>query len=452
MSSVTANSTASRGKRRSIDDDDDTTVDPAFFRHKVYTASLKALANDFDIPHRAQLLPMVDTFKPATLGQHLDKMAATLLLGNLTSETNLMALKSSLSHVVDCINPTTKAVFQHHLNDPDLWKSSSVITTSGLSNKARQLFHTIMTNGKNDQGSLESKRLQQAICRLKLELLDADEQDEQCLQVLDVVDTLVRSCVDGTQSSGMTCYRKLTYILDIILKKTHLHLRDGENISRTSNKIIKDFGAKYDMPERRIEMVMEVNDIELSINEWKKKDTDVSVSRQHQSQTIRMNKALLTKWMTYSVPEERMPTLATLAMDWIGPVGYMFTVSPYQDVFVARLFSTLDLPSYVANLPDFIDTLDALYVWKHHHLLMKDILVPAAHRKMNRAMLDKYVSEEEDATRHPAFASPHVLFSPSKRCRTSGSSYGSDDDDDDDDAQGDGSDDDAQGTDSDDDN
>ncbi|ORZ11501.1 hypothetical protein BCR42DRAFT_100629 [Absidia repens] len=89
-----------------------------------------------------------------------------------------------------------------------------------------------------------------------------------------------------------------------------------------------------------------------------------------------MNKALLSKWLSYPVATELTPRLSTLAMDWIGSAGYMFSVSQYKDVFVARTFANLELPTYVANIPDFIDTLDALYVWKNHHCAMKDILLP----------------------------------------------------------------------------
>ncbi|KAG0168807.1 hypothetical protein DFQ28_009627 [Apophysomyces sp. BC1034] len=182
----------------------------------------------------------------------------------------------------------------------------------------------------------------------------------------------------------------MAQILDIILEDTYLDLKDGETMSRTSKEICKanakTFDANFMMNGRRIDLIIQSKDLELSTNEWKK-EANMGVSLKQQAKNIRMNKALLSKRLTCPVAAEMIPRLSTQAMDWIG-----IAVSQDEDVFVARLFANLELPTYVANIPDFMDTLDALYVWKNHHCAMKGILLPAIAKKDSRSVLANLVS------------------------------------------------------------
>ncbi|KAI8339575.1 hypothetical protein BC941DRAFT_254416 [Chlamydoabsidia padenii] len=238
---------------------------------------------------------------------------------------------------------------------------------------------------------------------------------------------VLRSCIGDAGSytpiaSELTFYRKMAQILDIILEDTHLDLKDGEIMSKASKEICKantkTFGAGFMMTGRRIDMIIESKDLELSTNEWKK-DKVMNLSSKQQAKNIRTNKALLTKWLTYPIANDMIPRLSTLAMDWIGSTGYMFSVSQYEDAFVARFFSNLELPVYVANLPEFIDTLDALYVWKNHHCAMKDILLPAISKKESHSVLANLVPAHDLPQSVCPEVSPNVLFTPSKRRRTS---------------------------------
>ncbi|KAG0168055.1 hypothetical protein DFQ30_005353 [Apophysomyces sp. BC1015] len=238
---------------------------------------------------------------------------------------------------------------------------------------------------------------------MKLDLYKAKSQDQELFQVLDVVMAVVRTCIGDVDtpskaSSELTFYRKIAHIFDSILDDTNLVQKDGETMSSTSKDICranaKAFENKYCMSGRRIDLLIESNDVELSTNEWKK-EVPLGVSLKQQSKYIRMNKALLSKWLTYPVTDNMVSRLATLLMDWIGHIGYMFSVSPYQDVYVARHFANLQYPLYVADIPNFITALDALYAWKNHHLDMKDILVPAINKKHQRAYLNNLVYSDD---------------------------------------------------------
>ncbi|CAO3588497.1 unnamed protein product [Absidia cylindrospora] len=104
-------------------------------------------------------------------------------------------------------------------------------------------------------------------------------------------------------------------------------------MNRTSKEICKanakTFDAKFMMYGRRIDLIIQSQELELSTNEWKK-EASVGISMKQQAKNTRMNKALLSKWLSYPVAEEMIPRLSTLAMDWIGSSGYMFSVSQYE--------------------------------------------------------------------------------------------------------------------------
>ncbi|ORZ06510.1 hypothetical protein BCR42DRAFT_443253 [Absidia repens] len=59
-----------------------------------------------------------------------------------------------------------------------------------------------------------------------------------------------------------------------------------------------------------------------------------------------------------------------MSMDWIGSVGYIFSVSQHEDIFVARHVADLRYPLYVANFDEFLETLDALFIWKLFFLFL----------------------------------------------------------------------------------
>lgn len=99
----------------------------------------------------------------------------------------------------------------------------------------------------------------------------------------------------------------------------------------------------------------------------------------------------------------------------LGSNGYMFSVEPFEDAFVARFVARLELPAYVASIPDLLDTLDALYVWKNHQCAMKDILLPAIAKKESQKLFSRLLHAD-----HPTdpYISPNVLYTPTKRRRS----------------------------------
>ncbi|KAI8637360.1 hypothetical protein BD408DRAFT_424641 [Parasitella parasitica] len=124
---------------------------------------------------------------------------------------------------------------------------------------------------------------------------------------------------------------------------------------------------------RRIDLLLSSKNVELSTNEWKCKKVSPDQLITQQTNSIRMNKAILSKLHRLPYQEGDLEK-----MSYIGPKGYMFAVKKVADIHVAVRLKTLLMPEYLFQLPDFPNTLDALYSWSCHQIQLEEIVLPAA--------------------------------------------------------------------------
>lgn len=94
----------------------------------------------------------------------------------------------------------------------------------------------------------------------------------------------------------------------------------------------------------------------------------------------------------------------------LGSVGYMFSVSTIEHVLVSDYYAALQLPTYIADISDFLNTLNSLYQWKSHQVAMKDILLISMRKKENNARLAKLVPAHVSQIQSHGNASPNVFF------------------------------------------
>lgn len=55
----------------------------------------------------------------------------------------------------------------------------------------------------------------------------------------------------------------------------------------------------------------------------------------------------------------------------------MFAVEKVSNIFVATCVETFSMPEYLFQLPNLLNTLDALYRWRNHHHKLEDLLLLA---------------------------------------------------------------------------
>lgn len=352
-------------------------------------------------------------------------MSAKLSMSiDLSNVIQVNALKLSLSHIVDFVNDRIKSLFRQHLDDTSWEELNKVNITlcGGMPATSKNLYQAMMTEGSNN-GKLNLQQLRVAVARKKLSSLELYQTDS--LQILDIIDLLAKHCLPdlairpNNTESELTTYRKFAKILDEILSNTMLDMLDGESICKVSKSIAKNqekmYGSNIPLNNgfgRRIDLILGTKNLELSTSEWKRDKTSPTKCFQQQCKNIRMNKAILTHLLGLPFNEANGDRVLTVGMDWTGPMGYMFAIKQVKDIYVAKPISTLLMPSYLEELPSFEETLNWLYVWRNHHLSLKEIMLPAL-RKCEQevffsSVLGTSVSENINS-------SPNIYLTPSRR-------------------------------------
>jgi hypothetical protein len=68
----------------------------------------------------------------------------------------------------------------------------------------------------------------------------------------------------------------------------------------------------------------------------------------------------------------------------------MLSVCSFDGAYIAQHVADLSLPTELRDLCDFVDVLDVLYSWKHHHLKLEKIVEPAQCRQKRSETLVKF--------------------------------------------------------------
>lgn len=377
---------------------------------------------------------LIKAFDPTTLGEQLDVMSAKLAMSiDLSNIMQVNALKLSLSRIIDTVNNGVTSVFRQYLNS-QVWERINDVDmdiNEGMSTTAKQLYQQILTRGTvNDK--IDKKEMRIAIAEEKLSMLKSDQTE--CLQILDILDVITKHCLtdrsirSDEDASELTCYRKFAKILDEILDNTMLDILDGERVSKASKSVAKNLEKTYNASiplsngfGRRIDLMIASRDVELSTSEWKRSKSPAVKCLQQQAKNIRINKAILRYFLDLPISESDKSKVMTVGMDWMGTMGYMFAVKPLDDVFVARTLCTLTMPTYIDELPSFIDTLDHLYSWRNHHIHVKDIVLEAL-CKQEEGMFFSSVLGSSTTTTTDGHTSPNVYLTPTRSRRRSAES------------------------------
>ncbi|KAG0186017.1 hypothetical protein DFQ28_008443 [Apophysomyces sp. BC1034] len=430
---------------------------PEKFREEVFQMVMNSLIHgNLIMSDVVRLQRFVNFFRPTTLSQQLDFMAARLLSEDLQNDVILAALKVSASKILSCINPKVNQVFQKHIKDTQVWHSaaqSTVQLPDGLSDASKTVFEEVIKSARDDKQKLNKRLLNIAVCRKKLEIVESDEPDREILEVLDVIVAIAnnfsekqREKLHSTSPSEMTFYRKFAQVLDIVLRDSRLDINDGEHVCKAS-KAIADRNKRFDSTKknsttfgRRIDLMLTSKGIEFSTNEWKRNKVSLSTSLKQQSKNIRLNKGILTSFFENPIPRHLHDQVFCIGMDWTGCVGYMFYVKKYQDAYIAKTVTTLEFPTEFEDIAEFLHTLNYIYIWRNHHENLIDIVIPAANSRQKNKILANLVYEGPDDVNDGEFDvantdeldttyidvpettewySPNVLFTPSRKRRAS---------------------------------
>ncbi|KAG2220200.1 hypothetical protein INT45_005373 [Circinella minor] len=246
---------------------------------------------------------LIKAFNPTTLGEQLDIMSVKLVMAiDLSNIMQVNALKLSLSYIIDTVNDGVTSIFRQHLNN-QLWERGTV----------------------NDK--IDKKKVQIPIAEEKLSMVKSDQTE--CLQILDILDVITKHCLtdhsirSDDDASELACYHKFAKVLNEILDNTMLDILDGERVSKASKTVAKNLEKIYNanIPlnngfGRRIDLILTMKDIELSISEWKRKKSPAAKYLQQQAKNIRINKAILRYFLDLPISEtDKNRMMMTVSMD-----------------------------------------------------------------------------------------------------------------------------------------
>ncbi|KAI7892528.1 uncharacterized protein EV154DRAFT_189917 [Mucor mucedo] len=141
----------------------------------------------------------------------------------------------------------------------------------------------------------------------------------------------------------------------------------GEVISQATKEAMEasEYQETDGMFGRKIDMILmvESTSVELSTNEWKSMQTsDLKLTQQ--SKNIGSNCAILNRLQIDLGNDEQL-----LALDMTGDVRYIYRLQKMDDVYLASLFTSVFLPSDICQMELFVETIVALFKWKHFMVL-----------------------------------------------------------------------------------
>ncbi|KAG2199648.1 hypothetical protein INT47_005173 [Mucor saturninus] len=375
------------------------------------------------------LKKIAKNLKPTTMAEELDLMSTKLILDLNDGDINeVNALKLSLSKTVSLVNFSTLKVFQKYVKNESFWEevnSVNIELAPAMSVTSEETFNRMIQLSKNTKGRLALKQLRLNIAKEKVKAIEENEDD--ITAVLDIMEIIARNVIaDDTlkpndNDSELTCYRKVAFILDILLKDSNLNLLDGETTCKASKSIAKDheniYGNSIPLNRgfgRRIDLLLSTRNIELSTNEWKRKKVTQEQCLIQQAKNIRMNKAILSKLLELPLSENDSKNVYTLGMDWVGPRGYMFAVKKINNIYVAKHTNNISIPEYLHQLPSFLATLKNLYIWKNHHTKLQDTILTGVIAKEDDDFFLSIASGTDDAGSASKGLSPNIYLTPTK--------------------------------------
>lgn len=131
---------------------------------------------------------------------------------------------------------------------------------------------------------------------------------------------------------------------------------------------------------------------------------------------ITIGKGQVIFFLVLPISEADKKKVMTVGMDWTGTMGYMFAVKPLDDVFIASTLYTLAMPTYIDELPSFIDTLDHLYSWCNYHVHIKDIVLEAICKREKESFFSS-ILRSSTVTTTDVDTSPNIYLTPTRSRR-----------------------------------
>ncbi|KAG0192058.1 hypothetical protein DFQ28_010329 [Apophysomyces sp. BC1034] len=342
-----------------------------------------------------------------------------LLKKNLNTQEDMM-LKLSLSGIINMLQPDAyealKKIFnKEEMETLEISESSIYI---GLSEEDKTLLKRMIESGGkgNDTDNMMDEILSEQLRLSKLRMKGSDTY-----KMLDILRCMIDSIGQYTESdSELTAYHHCAKLLDCLFGGTNLMLLDGEPACMAVKEEIIATHSLYPLAEcnalstcsiRKIDAMIatEVKKerVELSTNEWKKRNVSSAIAVKQQSKNLRFNLPILNQLER----KFNIQTKNILAMDFVGCEGYLYSLGKKEGVAVATLVKEFILPTRKSEIEHVLQTINVLLILKNHVLKLAEEVGSQAPGSRMRGIIRR---RESIAT---PCQTPRVMFSPKLKNR-----------------------------------
>ncbi|KAI9466521.1 hypothetical protein BDB00DRAFT_26912 [Zychaea mexicana] len=364
------------------------------------------------------VLGIIREQRAVSVSDALTKMAANLLEDWTTSDVDdayRFTLSLSLSLIVDVANNNTskkmlKALEPSHVHEVKEHSKSQSNTIKELPAFLSLIFKETIELLELEGEHPALRYLSNAASK-QLET----EKDNINLQVIDILTYVIRNVKKWGNEKGATevdWTHRLVSLLDILLRDTDLSVRImATKVVRQANE--HAFGDKEKISSivgRKIDVIMEHDEFELSASEWKSAGAgDSLVDKQH-NKNLRVNACVLLQIL-------RLPfdgfnnDISILSMEWTGAEGKLVSMKRYNNYFVGTTIGDMYLPLTLDDISDFHKTLTLLLHWKNEHLkLRKVVRGPLLRQRRFERSRSNYTSSIATS----ANTNPDIFFTPTQ--------------------------------------
>ncbi|KAG0184925.1 hypothetical protein DFQ28_010230 [Apophysomyces sp. BC1034] len=384
----------------------------------LFGMALKKLSSEAWNEEESRLLDQLDS-PFIDINTTLCNVVKSILIknGSDMDSSDLITLKLCLSRIVNLMNPKQAERVIRYLRidgqKKQVQDSIAEFLKHGLNKDAHKVYDKILDVFETG-GCLEDALI--VIDALKKPLLERKERDSDMYRMLKIVEHVLGylyACKDG--DSEATVYRRIAMILDELFCGTDVMLADEcTKNTRLYNDMV--FGTSSESSfGRKIDLLIkygENQELEISSNEFKKNGVTPAMATVQQCKNLRVNGTILDALQRLNA---RKPVKQVVAMDWLGYVGYMFTLLDINGVYFGEKIGVLLLPKSVMDLRSFINTMDILFCYKRFVISLGQEALSAWNNRQNMDILREVIDVSNSS---PSGQDQHHIFFTPTHCRT----------------------------------
>ncbi|RCH80107.1 hypothetical protein CU098_000336, partial [Rhizopus stolonifer] len=293
----------------------------------------------------------------------------------------------------------------------------------GLSEEDEKVLKKVLKSG-GVEANTDSMMIE--ILMEQLRLSKAGSKHSDAYKLLNILRCIIESIEDWSEAdSELTSYRHCAKILDCLFCGTELKILDGEPgcLAAKEQMIVNhslfpfsEENALSTCAVRKVDAIVVANlkkeRVELSTNEWKKSCVSSTTAMKQQSKNLRTNLSILNQLnRRYNIKTKNV-----VAMDFIGSVGYMYSLREKEGVYVANLIEELSLPRNNKEIKHVSKTINALFKFKNH---LEKLAAEATEGFEVRSSASRLKGITRSRVHHleTPCETPRVMFSPKPKRR-----------------------------------